>query len=325
MDTVSHSTVRPAAIKTNAPTSLTAAARALVSEFRSRPTPRAGSLIITLYGDAISPRGGTAWIGSLIRVLADFGISERLVRTSVFRLARDGWLEAEQVGRRSYYRLTEEGAERFREATHRIYGEPRQTWSGEWCLVLTAGLPAERREALRKELSWLGFGSMASEVMAHPAPDFADVESLLKRAGALEDVVILTGRTVDGARSGALRELVRRSWNLGDIEARYEDFLGRFRPVFRAARRTRTVEPATAFQVRALLVQEYRKVLLRDPLLPAELLPRGWHGLPAYQLCRNLYRRVHAAADDYLGRTIETADGPLPPPAPDFYSRFGGL
>lgn len=265
------------------------------------------------------------WIGSLIRVLADFGISERLVRTSVFRLARDGWLEAEQVGRRSYYRLTEQGAERFREATHRIYGEPRQTWSGEWCLVLTAGLPAERREALRRELSWLGFGPMASDIMAHPSPEFADLESLLKRAGALDEVVILKGQALHGARSGALRELVRRSWNLADIEARYEGFLGRFRPVLRASTTTRTVEPATAFQVRTLLLQEYRKVLLRDPLLPAELLPGEWHGVPAYQLCRNLYRRVHAAADEYLGRTMETADGPLPPPAPDFYDRFGGL
>ncbi|HEX2140553.1 MAG TPA: phenylacetic acid degradation operon negative regulatory protein PaaX [Woeseiaceae bacterium] len=307
------------------PSSLAAATRSLVAEFRSRPTPRAGSLIITLYGDAIAPRGGTAWIGSLIRVLADFGISERLVRTSVFRLARDGWLEAEQVGRRSYYRLTDAGAERFREATHRIYGEPRQTWSGEWCLVLTAGLASERRDAVRKELSWLGFGPMSADVMAHPSPDLGDVESLLARVGALDEVVILTGRAIGGAKNGALRELVRRSWNLGDIEARYEEFLGRFRPVFRAARVARAIEPATAFQVRTLLLQEYRKVLLRDPLLPAELLPKGWHGVPAYQLCRNLYRRVHAAADDYLGLTMETADGPLPPPAPDFYARFGGL
>ena len=81
----------------------------LVDEFRSRPTIRAGSLIITVFGDAIAPRGGTVWIGSLIRALSDFDISERLVRTSVFRLVRDDWLIASQVGRRSYYSLSEEG------------------------------------------------------------------------------------------------------------------------------------------------------------------------------------------------------------------------
>ena len=33
-------------------------------------------------------------LAGLIRLLAPFGINERLVRTSVFRLARDGWLKA---------------------------------------------------------------------------------------------------------------------------------------------------------------------------------------------------------------------------------------
>jgi phenylacetic acid degradation operon negative regulatory protein len=118
---------------------------------------------------------------------------------------------------------------------------------------------------------------------------------------------------------------VRRSWNLDDIEHRYQAFLDRFRPLIAACRRSRRIAPHTAFHVRTLLVQEYRKVLLRDPLLPAELLPRTWHGVPAYQLCRNLYRQVFAAADEYLGKTMETADAPLPPPSPEFYRRFGGL
>ena len=89
---------------------------------------RAGSLIITVFGDAVLPRGGTVWIGSLIKVLADFGVSERLVRTSVYRLIKDDWLTVDQQGRRSYYSLSPEGERRFDQATTRIYGEPRQSW-----------------------------------------------------------------------------------------------------------------------------------------------------------------------------------------------------
>ena len=92
--------------------------KALLDEFRSRPTMRAGSLIITMFGDAIAPRGGVVWIGSLIRVLSEFGVSERLVRTSVFRLSKDDWLDVNPVGRRSYYRLTKGGVRRFEQATH---------------------------------------------------------------------------------------------------------------------------------------------------------------------------------------------------------------
>ena len=66
--------------------SVQTACQTLVDEFRSRPTLRAGSLITTVFGDAIAPRGGTVWLGSLIRALDGFGINERLVRTSVFRL-----------------------------------------------------------------------------------------------------------------------------------------------------------------------------------------------------------------------------------------------
>ena len=48
----------------------------LVDEFRARPTLRAGSLITTVFGDAIAPRGGTVWLGSLITAMAEFGINE---------------------------------------------------------------------------------------------------------------------------------------------------------------------------------------------------------------------------------------------------------
>lgn len=305
--------------------SLTNVTRALVEEFRSRPTLRAGSLIVTVFGDAIAPRGGTVWIGSLIRVMSDFGISERLVRTSVFRLARDGWLDVEQVGRRSYYRLTEDGGRRFAQATHRIYGEPRQSWDGDWRFVITAGLDTERRELVRKELSWLGFAAIAPDLLAHPSPDPVDFDSQLKRLGS-GDLVVMAGHDAGlGRHNGPVRALVHRCWNLPDIEQRYAAFLERFRPVFAAAKRARVAPPEAAFQVRTLMLQEYRKVLLRDPLLPAELLPRTWHGVPAYQLCRNLYRRVYGAADEYLSDSMETAEGPLPPPSPDFYRRFGGL
>ncbi len=42
----------------------------LVADFRAQPTLRAGSLITTVFGDAIAPRGGTVWLGSLIRAMA---------------------------------------------------------------------------------------------------------------------------------------------------------------------------------------------------------------------------------------------------------------
>lgn len=299
------------------------ACQKLVDEFRSRPTLRAGSLITTVFGDAITPRGGTVWLGSLIRVMADFGISERLVRTSVFRLVKDGWLTSDQIGRRSYYSLTKVGRERFDQATNRIYGTPTPQWRGEWCLLLLSMLATDAKEKVRKEFGWLGFGPMSANVLAHPAPDMAELEVTLNRLGVTDSVVVMRGNTVKSEH--AMRELTRSCWNLDDIDARYQAFTERFRPLMRALSGTKGLTNQSAFLVRTLLIQEYRKVLLRDPQLPVELLPADWHGAAAYQLCRNLYRNVYAGADAYLDMSLESADGPLPPPTAAFMRRFGGL
>ena len=300
-----------------------AACQKLVDEFRARPTLRAGSLITTVFGDAITPRGGTVWLGSLIRVMADFGISERLVRTSVFRLVKDGWLKSDQIGRRSYYSLTKEGRERFDQATNRIYGTPTPQWHGEWCLLLLSMLATDAKEKVRKEFGWLGFGPMSANVLAHPAPDMAELEITLNRLGVTDSVVVMRGNTVRSEH--AMRELTRSCWYLDDIDARYQAFTQRFRPLMRTLSRAEELTNKSAFLVRTLLIQEYRKVLLRDPQLPVELLPAEWRGAAAYQLCRNLYRNVYAGADAYLDTALESADGPLPPPTAAFMRRFGGL
>lgn len=299
------------------------ACRRLIKEYSSRPTLRSGSLITTVFGDAIAPRGGKVWLGSLIEVMANFGIGERLVRTSVFRLAKDGWLQSEQIGRRSYYHLTDDGRERFDQATHRIYGSPSASWDGLWCLLLLSGLDTARKESVRKECGWLGFGPMSANVLAHPAPDLAELDVTMHRLDVADDLVVLNSQTV--RNESGMRRLAHRCWNLAGLDQRYGEFVAMFRPVMRALQAGPQVADKTAFCTRTLLIQEYRKILLRDPMLPDELLPSNWQGTAAYQLCRNLYRALHGPADAYLTDVMETADGPLPPTSSAFSTRFGGL
>lgn len=304
--------------------SFSRAAVGLIDEFRVQRPIRAGSLLVTVFGDAIAPHGGTVWLGALIRVLDGFGINQRLVRTSVFRLARDGWLETQQIGRRSYYSLTSTGRRRFEEASRRIYTEPRQDWPGTWTMVLLSGVASEHREAVRKELRWLGFAPFSVNLMAHPAPDVAAVESHLQNVEGNDRLLIMESR-VSADRHDYLRQLVHESWQLDELQARYMEFLDRFRPVYQGLRRSKSLDPERAFQVRTLLVHEYRKILLRDPLLPEAMLPRKWAGLAAYQLCRNLYAAVAGATERFLTEQMETAEGPLPPAEPQYFQRFGGL
>src|ERR1700689_2816770 len=124
------------------------AAAELVARFRRQKPLRGGSLIVTLFGDSIMPRGGAVALGSLIALALPFGLNERLVRTATARLAKDGWLEGRRAGKLTEYRLSHDGRERFAEATMRIYGEPDPAWSGRWTLVVLPPMRAAQRKEL---------------------------------------------------------------------------------------------------------------------------------------------------------------------------------
>ncbi len=83
--------------------------RRITSRFRRQSPSRTPSLLITLFGDVVEAHGGEISLGSLIRLAIPLGANERLVRTSVYRLAQDDWVSGTRQGRRSYYRLTTSG------------------------------------------------------------------------------------------------------------------------------------------------------------------------------------------------------------------------
>src|SRR6266850_413331 len=148
-----------------------AAAAALVARFRRQRPLRGGSLIVTMFGDSIMPRGGAIALGSLIELAGPFGLNERLVRTATARLAKDGWLEGRRAGKLSEYHLSRDGRERFAEATRRIYSEPDTEWSGRWTLVVLPPMRAAERKEIKEQLTWRGFGELSSSVFAHPELD----------------------------------------------------------------------------------------------------------------------------------------------------------
>ena len=289
--------------------------------------PRAASLIITVWGDAIAPHGGAVMLAGLIGLLAPFGINERLVRTSVFRLAREGWLAAKPVGRESLYRLTRDGARRFEQAYRRIYEAPLERWDEAWEIVIAERLSAAERLALGQELAWEGFGTPAPGIFARPARAQPTVARIAAALGLADKIV--AARAFDDTALGGqtLASAVPRWWDLEGIAADYRRFIARFGGVIQRFRQAGddAHDPAQSFIVRTLLIHAYRRVLLRDPQFPAALLPLDWPGAAAYALCRDFYRLTHRAAERHLLATLRTGRGMLPPAAPRFYRRFGGL
>lgn len=307
---------------TVSPDTLSVLARNLVSKLK----PRAKSLIVTIYGDAILPHGGTAWLSDLIRLMDVFDIGERVVRTAVFRLAQDEILTARHIGRRSIYSLTESGRHEFDAAQRRIYAPPRtrEATDAPWQIaLLTSAVSGAERDGLRKALGWVGYGSLGSQVLLGIGGDLDGAKQEIIHLGLEHRVALF--EAAPGSPIETLRTLCHESWDLEETDSAYRAFIDSFDPVLKALEENdRLLRPETAFELRILMVHVYRRALLRDPGLPADIMPETWSGRRATDLAARLYDILKEPAQLYLEKTVSGVEGSLPPPSDAYFLRFQG-
>lgn len=283
------------------------------------------AIISTIFGDMIVPHGGSIWLGSLVEAGNLFDIGESHARTSILRLSYEGWLHGVRVGKLSYYTMTEES---MRDYHTPVYGTPNDNWSGDWFIFFTsaAEIPKSQYVKLRQALIWEGVGQLAPHVFVSLSPENNRVFRILDEFRVGDRVQILKAHALEGKGPDLIRKIVRDAWSIANTEGKYDEFLKRYRPIKHVLdRNADALDPESCFVIRALLILEYRLVALRDPHLPATLLPNTWSGHAAFTLCKNLYQQVLSGSEEFLESTIRTLDGPFKPAGPMLWSRFGGL
>jgi phenylacetic acid degradation operon negative regulatory protein len=261
----------------------------LAAEWGEQTSAR--SVLVTVFGDSIAPLGGEIWLADVFGLVEPFGFTQRLVRTSMFRLVSEGWLDNERIGRRSRYRLTPFAALEFADADRRIYRRRSPAWDEQWSLVLTDTelTTGDDRERLVNHLRWHGFVEIAPGVWALPEPKPDAANELLDRLGLASRPPVAQANF---ARLGELVDegLFRASFDLEETEAVYREFVTRFAPLADAD--LAALAPLDAFAVRTMVVHDLRRARLVDPELPTVLLPEGWVGGRAFDLAGELYRAV---------------------------------
>ena len=270
-------------------------------------TPRLWSIVVTVYGDAILPRGGELWLGTLLSIFEELGVEAGAVRTSMSRLAADGLLERRKVGRNSFYRLSAKGADMFRHAAAHIYRRRAPPWAGAFDLVV-AGVDPGDRDAVRDALSGSGFGGLAPGVWIGP-PGSANLAP--SRAALTLSA---------GTDQKTAAQLAAQVWPLERMAESYRRFLVLFGAM--AATDVAALSGREAFAARVLLVHAYRRIILRDPILPDAILPAGWPGAEARALCATLYEALLPPSERWLDANGQREAGRLPPAGPELVRRF---
>ncbi|HEU0104261.1 MAG TPA: PaaX family transcriptional regulator C-terminal domain-containing protein [Mycobacteriales bacterium] len=234
----------------------------------------ARSLLLTVLGEFVLPRGGAVWTGALVGALGEVGIEEKAARQALSRLAAEDLLTAERDGRRVRWHLTAAGTRLLAEGTERIYGfgRPGPPWDGRW-LVLAVSVPESQRQLrhrLRTRLTWAGLGSPLPGLWVTP-----DVDKEKEVAAAVQELGVAAYSFLGPYGAvGDEQRVVADAWALADVEQRYGEFLEAF------------AEPTAddPFRAQVLLVQEWRRFPFLDPALPAPLLPATWPGPRAAEL-----------------------------------------
>ncbi len=247
---------------------------------------RARSALFTLFGDAVLPSGGDAWLTTLSGCMSALGFTPEATRTALHRMAAEGWVTPSKVGRYAAYRLTPRGVDRLEEAAARIYGLRASDWDGRWRLLVCPA--AGRDERLSRSLRWMGHGRLSADVWASPHPLGDRLSRLLDDSGYADEAVrLVADRPADPAEDA---RIVATAWDLAGLRDAHAAFLDRWADV------EVPDAPATAFTTRITLVHHWRSFLFLDPGLPRALLPPDWLGGDAAERFRSLYEAVEAAA-----------------------------
>ena len=257
-----------------------------------RQVTRPNSFIFTLYGDMVHRYVGSGrlWIGSLVQLMGEFGISEAALRQAVSRMSRQGWLQGSKSANRAFYSVTERGRRRIEGLSPRIYG-PVVEWDGRWRL-LTYNVPEaerDRRDRLRKDLAVLGWAPLSASTWISPRDTIEEIRDLVESADLTESVDVFEGE-YKGPHSD--RELLVKCWDLEAIAAAYREFINVYEPRLLREREQQSLSGQSAFVERLWLVHDYRKFTYVDPGLPSTLLPAHWPGTLAAALFREYYAAI---------------------------------
>lgn len=271
----------------------------------------ARAALLTVFGDVVRPAGGSAWLGAVTDLLEELDIAPATTRQALRRLTQQGLVAGERHGRLSAYGITPRGAARFAEAAERIYRRSPAAWDGRWRLLTWTFEEQHRsaRDALRRELGWLGYGSFGTSTYCCPwdRPGLADALAKHGAHGAVDTFVA----SYDGDDAA----LAARAYDLTALRQLHADFLDRFAG-------WRGDDPAALTPIerlarRVALVHEWRRTLFLDPGLPAALVPDDWLGADAVALFAELYAALEqpgweAWAELYASNDPDGARPPLP-------------
>ncbi|MEM7214303.1 MAG: PaaX family transcriptional regulator C-terminal domain-containing protein [Pseudomonadota bacterium] len=233
---------------------------------------RVWSIVITIFGDLVQPRGGRISLQELLTLTEKIGIEGNALRTAMSRLAKEGWVERFKDGRNSHYGLSNSGKATFLAASERIYQPNFSSDCSDWIV----GLYPEEKSKQNAEAFW---SLMIGKRMVICS---TEDKQLLEKDGAF----------VLSASPNEIPDWVRSELVPHNLTLQYRHLLYKLTELESNSRSLAALSPLSAITLRYLMIHFWRRLVLRHPLLPKGLMTDDWEGIKSHTRICDLYPEI---------------------------------
>lgn len=228
---------------------------------------------LALMGDVVDEVvGGGSWMyhHRQIGLWAPPAYKRQNFYETLYRMLQTEYLEKIIKNGKPYFRLTGKGKKKL-VRDFRIDRWQRKKWDGFWRLVVfdISEKAKYTRDALRDKLKELGFGMLQKSIYLTPFNIERDIAEFLDNQKLLGRAFVLTARH---RFMGDAKKLANYVWRLEELDEKYNKLLKKIKRIERIEDQKKREE-----KIRQLRLA-YFQLLLEDPFLPFDLLPKSWLG-----------------------------------------------
>jgi len=248
--------------------------------------------------------GRPALPGTELRtLLGDLGLSEQAARALLSRMCRDGQLAGQRHGRTVDYSLAGDFAVGFARVRDQARAIPAP-WPGHFFAVLYQVPEQDRayRDSLRRSAVLAGYGVLQPGVLICPTDRSAQLAPALadRPAQARMWTTTLAMRAAEAADAASI------AWDLPELARRYRTHVEQLHRAAHEQSR-RPVDGPAALRAYVSALQPVLTDTLREPRLPAPLLPADWPG-PDLRAAIGRCTTTFATVTDAYVRGLLTSD-----------------
>ncbi|NVK30773.1 MAG: hypothetical protein HWE20_07200 [Gammaproteobacteria bacterium] len=237
----------------------------LIQRITAKHSLHTWSLIVSHFGALVHAGQVYSSQTQLREVLSPLGIKDTAIRVALLRLVNDGWLLREKRGRESFYQFTAWALQTSTTAANQIFLSTQPVECSSWQFALRTAVEPKLSQA---ELLQSGFGKLGDIGLLRAHYDWRDA---CDNRLVVSDAITLSAPIVE--------EQVHQIWAIDKLSIDYQWFIDVF-SAFAALKHH--------LSYRLLLLHEYRRIVLKDPILPSSLVG-DWSGEQARQLLRSHY------------------------------------